>query len=202
MKVYETETGVEDYIKMCEGYDNSKFKSLILSHLMKGSRLLEIGMGPGNDFAWLSEIYKTSGSDYSKEFVKKAKIRFPKGDFTILDAITLATREKYDAIYSCKVYQHFELDQIEKALTRQFEILTSKGIIIHSFWIGDSIFDDGDMRAIYHDKNRLLGLIGNKFNLLEQVVYEEFEPEDSIFIVAQKKQNWPCISKLNRFEPT
>jgi ubiquinone/menaquinone biosynthesis C-methylase UbiE len=187
MKTYTTPNGVNGYIKMCEGFDNSKFEKSILRYLKKGSSLLEIGMGPGNDFKWLSEYYSITGSDYTKEFINRAKARFPKGDFKILDGISLKTNKKYDGIYSCKVYQHFELELIEKALNRQFKILNNEGIIIHSFWIGDTIFDDGDMRAIYHDKDKLLALIDKKFTILEQVVYEEFEPHDSIFILAKKK---------------
>jgi cyclopropane fatty-acyl-phospholipid synthase-like methyltransferase len=187
MKTYETGNGVEEYIKMCEGYDNSKFKALILKHLNKNSSILEVGMGSGNDLKWLSEHYSITGSDYSKEFINRAKIRFPKNEFKILDAITLKTNKKYDGIYSCKVYQHFELELVEKALIRQSEMLNAEGIIIHSFWIGDTIFDDGDMHAIYHNKDKLLSLINKHFILLEQVVYEEFEPNDSIFILAKQK---------------
>ena len=91
MKTYETKQGVEEYIKMCEGYDNAKFKDLILKHLDKGSSILEVGMGPGNDLKWLSEYYDLTGSDYSKEFIDRAKIRFPYGEFLILDGITLET---------------------------------------------------------------------------------------------------------------
>jgi cyclopropane fatty-acyl-phospholipid synthase-like methyltransferase len=187
MKTYETKNGVEEYIKMCEGYDNSKFKDLILKHLDKGSSMLEVGMGPGNDFEWLSEYYDLTGSDYSEEFISRAKIRFPDGEFLILDGITLETNKKYDGIYSCKVYQHFDLDLVEKALKRQSEILNDEGIIIHSFWIGDTVFDDGDMRATYHDKEKLRALINKYFVLLEEVEYEEFEPKDSIFILASKR---------------
>ena len=187
MKTYETKNGVEEYIKMCEGYDNSNFKDLILKHLNIGSSILEVGMGPGNDFEWLSKYYNITGSDYSKVFIDRAKIRFPKDEFIILDGITLKTNKKYDGIYSCKVYQHFELELVEKALKRQSEMLNNEGVVIHSFWIGDTVFDDGDMCAIYHNKDKLLAIINKYFILLEQVVYEEFEPHDSIFILAKKK---------------
>lgn len=57
MKIYETSEGVDEYFKMSEGYDLSKYKDLITEHLPMGKTLLEIGMGPGNDFAWLSRIF-------------------------------------------------------------------------------------------------------------------------------------------------
>ena len=188
MKIFETENGVGSYIKMCEGYDNSKFKSELLKSLKKGSSLLEIGMGPGNDYEWLSNLYQVTGSDYSKAFIDRAKVRFPDGNFMVLDGISLKTDHKYDAIYSCKVYQYFELDLIEQALNNQFERLNENGVIAHSFWIGDTTFEDGDMKAIYHNKDSLLSLIRNKFTIVEQIEYEEFEPNDSIFILAKKQK--------------
>ena len=172
---------------MCEGYDNSKFKQKIQKYLKTGSTILEIGMGPGNDYKWLSESYKVTGSDYSSEFINRAVDKFPNGNFKVLDAITIDTMNKYDSIYSCKVYQHFELSEIEKALIKQAMILTDNGIIIHSFWIGNSVFEQDDMKAIYHDKTKLLSIISNNFQILEEKVYEEFEPNDSVFIIAKKK---------------
>jgi len=186
MKTYETKDGVEDYIRMCDGYDNSKFQNELLNHLKEGSSLLEVGMGPGNDFEWLSNTYRVTGSDYSKEFIEKAKARFPEGEFIILDAVSLKSDKKYDGIYSCKVYQHFELDLIEKSLKNQFELLNENGVIAHSFWIGDTVFEGGDMKAIYHNKDRLLSLIRDRFTILEEIEYEEFEPNDSVFILAKK----------------
>ncbi|MDT8446488.1 MAG: class I SAM-dependent methyltransferase [bacterium] len=186
MKTYTTAQGVDEYIKLCEGYDNSAFEKSILKFLKKGSSLLEIGMGPGNDYKWLSEHYLVTGSDYSEEFIARAKARFPRGHFENLDAISLETNQKFDALYSCKVFQHFELDLIKKSLNRQSEILHRGGLIIHCFWIGDSLFEEGDMRAIYHPKDQLIALIEERFTLLEQTIYEEFEPDDSLFVLAKK----------------
>lgn len=187
MKTYQTKEGVEEYIKMCESYDNSEFENLIHKYLPYNSTILEIGMGSGNDYKWLSNHYEVTGSDYSELFIKKAKKRFPNGSFKLIDAVSIQTKQKYNCIYSCKVYQHFELEIIARAFRRQSEVLTPSGLVIHSFWIGDSVFDDGDMKAIYHDKVKLLEIISEKFEILEQKIYEEFEPGDSLFVIAQKK---------------
>ncbi|NWL17414.1 class I SAM-dependent methyltransferase [Pseudoalteromonas sp. Scap03] len=133
MKTYETKDGVEDYIRMCDGYDNSKFQNELLNHLKEGSSLLEVGMGPGNDFEWLSNTYRVTGSDYSKEFIEKAKARFSEGEFIILDAVSLKSDKKYDGIYSCKVYQHFELDLIEKSLKINLNCLMKMGLLLILF---------------------------------------------------------------------
>ncbi|MBU0934839.1 MAG: class I SAM-dependent methyltransferase [Spirochaetes bacterium] len=178
--------GVEEYIEMCQGYDNSQFANLIKKHLPANAEMLEIGMGPGIDSNWLSKDYKVTGSDYSSEFIKRAKKRFDNGVFTILDAVKLDIDKKFDAIYSCKVYQYFEIDLVESALCRQHELLRESGIIIHSFWIGDSVFEQDDVRAFCHNKDRLTEIIEKNYKILEEIVYEEFEPNDSLFVLARK----------------
>ena len=187
MKIYETEDGINKYIQMAEGYDNSKFGNLIRKHLAPESSILELGMGPGNDYAWLRKEFQVTGSDYSPLFIYRARQRFPAGKFAVIDGISLDVEETFDAIYSCKVFQYFEYHDIETSLTNQYERLSQNGLIIHSFWIGDFIFEEGDMRAIYHNKEKLLELVNQEFEVLELEIYEEFEADDSIFLIAKKK---------------
>ena len=187
MKIYETKKGVDEYFKMAEGYDLSKYKSLMLKHLPKGKSLLEIGMGPGNDFAWLSRLYDVTGSDYSKEFVDRARKRFPQSDIKILDGISLKIDETFDALFSCKVYQHIQTGELETVLKNQYKILNEDGLIIHSFWVGSSEMEIEDMHFYYHDLNALKELISNHFVILESESYTEFEEDDSLFLIARKK---------------
>ncbi len=42
MKTYETKDGVEDYIRMCDGYDNSKFQNELLNHLKQRGGVYEV----------------------------------------------------------------------------------------------------------------------------------------------------------------
>ncbi len=187
MKTYETCKGVEDYIKMCKGYDTSEFKTRIMNNITIHKSMLEIGMGPGNDFLWLKSIFEMTGSDYSEEFIKRAKIRFPDSEIILLDGITLNIDRNFDSIFSSKVFQHIDLIELKTALNNQHNILNKKGLIIHTFWIGDTESDFDDMHFYYHDRKKLLDLISEKFNILDTKIYEEFEPDDSIFIIAEKK---------------
>ncbi|MGL1892747.1 MAG: class I SAM-dependent methyltransferase [Spirochaetaceae bacterium] len=186
MDTYNTPKGVDQYIKMCQGYDNSSFKSSIIKNLGRGSNILELGMGPGNDYIWLSENYNVTGTDYSEEFIKRAKIRFPQGDFLEIDAITIKCQKKFSAIYSCKVLHHFELDQLKKSLIRQHEVLKPDGLIIHSFWIGDKTEDFDDMHCVYFPTQKLIDLISKNYEVIEYSEYEELEPNDSLFVIAKK----------------
>ncbi|MBB6480165.1 hypothetical protein [Spirochaeta isovalerica] len=67
--------------------------------------------------------------------------------------------EGYD--FSRKVYQHIPLGELKEVFKGQRRILTDKGVIIHSFWIGGKIVD------------------------MEK--YTEFEDGDSLFIIGVKK---------------
>lgn len=172
---------------MAEGYDLSHYKDQILDVLPRGNSLLEIGMGPGNDFAWMSELYEMTGSDYSPLFIEKAKKRFPGADLVVLDGISLPTERRFDALYSCKVYQHIPLEKFIEVLDRQWQILNPGGVIIHSFWIGDKIEDMDDMRFYYHNEALLTEAIESKFNIVYREKYTEFEEGDSLFLIGVKR---------------
>lgn len=187
MNAYETPEGVDEYIKMCEGYDHSQIKTVMMKYLAKGMSVLEIGVGPGNDYNWMRNYYNVTGSDYSDEFLKRIKIRFPDGDFIKLDALSFNTKRKFDCIFSNKVYQHFTLDQIEDSLSKQSKVLKPGGLIYHTFWIGDKEFDVDEMHFYYHDTKKLISIIKKQFNVLESRLYNEFEENDSVIIVAERK---------------
>lgn len=186
MNAYETPEGVDEYIRMCEGYDHSQIKEVLTKHLDAGKSLLEIGVGPGNDYNWMKNYFNVTGSDYSDEFLKRIKVRFPDGDFIKLDALSFKTTRKFDCIFSNKVYQHFTLDQIDKSLDYQKKILNPKGIIFHTFWIGNKEFDVNEMHFYYHDVTKLIEITGKHLKILESKLYSEFEKDDSIMIVAEK----------------
>jgi len=187
MKIYDTPEGVDKYFEMSDGYDLSRYKDLILQYLPQGKTLLEIGMGPGNDFAWLSQLYTVTGSDYSREFIGRAEKRFPGADLQVLDGIKLNTDKVFDALFSSKVYQHINLEELESSLNKQLKILSEDGLILHSFWIGGSEMDFDDMHFFYHDREKLQKIISKNFDILETDIYSEFEDSDSLFLIAQKK---------------
>lgn len=61
-------------------------------------------------------------------------------------------------------------------------------MIAHAFWIGDRQFDMENIHFIYHSREKLLEMIQKKYKILEGIVYKEFEKNDSLFVVAKKKE--------------
>lgn len=187
MNIYETPEGVDQYFEMSEGYDLSHYSDIIQKYLPVGKTLLEVGMGPGNDFLWLSKIYETTGSDYSKEFISRAEKRFSGADLVQLDGIYLDTDRTFDALFSSKVYQHVPTSKMSEVFDNQKRILKKDGLIMHTFWVGGRTEEIDDMVFFYHNTEDLFKLINNNFTVLHRELYTEFEKNDSLFIIARKK---------------
>ena len=49
MGFFDTENGVDEYIKMAEGYDGTELIKILQELLPEKSTVLELGMGPGKD---------------------------------------------------------------------------------------------------------------------------------------------------------
>ena len=101
---YKTEDSVSEYIQMAAEVDSFQLIKKLEAFLDKDALLLEIGSGPGTDWKLLNQNYQAIGSDFSEVFLKHLQNRHPEGQFLLLDAISLETEEKFDAIYSNKSY--------------------------------------------------------------------------------------------------
>ena len=73
MGFFDTEKGVEQYIKMAEGYDGAELIKILQKYLPENSNILELGMGPGKDTDILKKSYEVTGSDNSQIFLDKYK---------------------------------------------------------------------------------------------------------------------------------
>lgn len=184
---YHTKESVDEYIKLSQGINGSALIAQLKKYLSPKSSLLEIGSGPGSDFELLLNNFKVTGSDYSLEFVKRLKQKYPNNEFLNLDASSLDTNKTFDGIYSNKVLQHLSDRQIEQSLTRQYDILKSNGLICHSFWKGegDEIFKG--MLVNYQTKKSLQSLFKRHFKILVLEEYMEFDKADSLLLIASKK---------------
>lgn len=185
MSFYEDPKQVDKYENMCLEYDGSELYEILDKHLKKSSSLLELGCGPGNDIEYLHKNYKVTGSDLSDEFLRRCKNRFNNLPFIKLDAVLLSTDERFDSIFSNKVLHHLTMDELERSLQRQQEVLKQDGLFAHTFWIGDKEFTMEGMLFVFHDKEKLLQLISKYFSIQESYEYKEFEDGDSIFVIAR-----------------
>lgn len=183
---YQNEKVVNEYIKMAEGHDGKALINKYINFIEKNAHILELGTGPGSDWKIWNETHQITGSDYSKEFIVQLKTNFPKGNFLNLDAITIDTSLQFDAIYSNKVLHHLTNDELVQSFKKQHSTLKANGFIGHSFWKGqDNEYFNG-MFVNYHDKEALNVFLAPFFELVHFELYEEFEKDDSIFIIAKK----------------
>lgn len=187
MGYYDDASSVDEYVKMCDGYDGSELFGTLRRHLPKGASLLELGSGPGNDVAVLQAEYQVTGSDLSLEFLRRCRQRFPALVFEQLDAVSLLTAARVDCIYSNKVLQHLTMPDLTQSLQRQQQLLPAQGLIAHSFWLGDKEETMHGLYFLYHERAALLALIGQYFEVIDTYDYGEFEHGDSVFVLARKR---------------
>jgi len=86
MWFFDTEKGVQEYIKMAEGYDGVELIRILQKYLPANSTVLELGMGPGKDMDILKKLYIVTGSVNSQIFLDKYKKNNPDADLLLLDA--------------------------------------------------------------------------------------------------------------------
>ena len=187
MGFFDTEKGVEQYIKMAEGYDGAELIKILQKHLPENSTVLELGMGPGKDTDILKKSYAVTGSDNSQIFLDKYKKNNPDADLLLLDATTLQTQQKFDCIYSDKVLHHLTREDLMKSLQRQKETLNTNGIMLHSFWKGSKTENIEGLIFTYYEKDDLKKMTESDFEILATETYTEIEKDDSIYVILRNK---------------
>lgn len=185
MGFFDTEKGVNEYLKMTEGYDGKELIKIFETYLSKGSRVLELGMGPGKDLDILDENYEVTGSDNSSIFLEKYKEKNPKADLILLDAVNLNTNRKFDGIYSNKVLHHLTTEDLKTSLKNQKEILNPQGILFHSFWKGNKTETMEGLLFVYYELETLRDIFEPDFEILAMETYSELEKDDSIYAVLK-----------------
>lgn len=185
---YNTKETVKEYIQLAKDVNGKSIIQALENHLSKNSTILEIGSGPGSDWNILNNSYNTVGSDNSLEFIKHLRKENPNGTFLELDAISLKTNKKFDAIYSNKVLQHLTNNDLLKSIKRQSEVLNTVGIVCHSFWKGERSEVFKGLFVNYQTKKNLVSSFSSKFEILEISEYQEFEANDSLLIIAKKSK--------------
>jgi SAM-dependent methyltransferase len=184
---YQSKASVAEYIEMAKDVSGKELIDKLSAFLPEGSSLLELGSGPGTDWKILTQQFKVTGSDFSTEFLNHLKSQNPDGSFLLLDAVTLETYQRFDAIYSNKVLHHLKDEDLKKSIKRQSEILKPGGIICHSFWKGEGTEDFKGMFVNYHKESDLRDFFGGYFEIMLLEPYQEFEDGDSLLLIAGKK---------------
>ncbi len=184
---YKTKESVEEYINLAKDVSGKKLIEKLGQFLPKHAYVLEIGSGPGTDWQILNETHHVVGSDNSQEFLNRLKAEHPNGEFIELDATSLKTERTFDGIYSNKVLHHLKDMELKDSVHRQYEILKPGGIICHSFWRGEGSEIFKGLFVNYHDKEDLMKCFKAYFHILLIEPYKEFEDEDSLLLIAERK---------------
>lgn len=187
MGYYDDQKNVDEYIDMADGYDGRELVSVLREHLESGATVLELGMGPGKDLDLLGAHYRVVGSDTSSIFLDRYRQQHPSADLLLLDAATLDTDRRFDAIYSNKVLHHLTRQELSDSFRRQAQVLKSNGILLHALWYGDKEEEMHGLRFVYYTADTLCQLIGDELELVQSRRYSELEEDDSLYVVLRKR---------------
>jgi hypothetical protein len=187
---FENENNVKEYIKICEGYNGMELIKIFKEYVPLNTKILEIGIGPGNDLDILKKEYKVLGTDYSQIFIdyyrkKDSTIELEKVDGR---EMKMKNEMKFQGIYSNKSLIYFSKEELTKSLELQSEKLEKEGILFHSFWFGKG-FEEISKTYFYNFEN-LQECINNIENLkIEKIEkYTEIEDGDSIYIILKRNK--------------
>jgi SAM-dependent methyltransferase len=186
MGYFDTDAGVDEYIKLAEGYDGRELIEILRSHVPSGSSVLELGMGPGVDLALLQPHFEATGSDSSAIFVDRYRALEPSADVLVLDAVDLETERRFDAIYSNKVLQHLSKQDAGRSLAAQHRILNPGGTALHALWFGDKLEEHHGLLFQQYTAESFSEFLGEQFEVLEAKLYAEMEPDDSLSVVIRR----------------
>jgi cyclopropane fatty-acyl-phospholipid synthase-like methyltransferase len=187
MAYYDDPENVSEYIEMAEGFDGRALVAVLEQYLPSGSTVLELGMGPGKDLAFLSTCFTTTGSDSSQAFLDRYLEAHPEADLVLLDAAVMDIDRHFDGIYSNKVLPHLTHEEVRASLQRQAAVLAEGGVALHSLWYGDKEETFAGLRFVYYTKESFAALVGDAFEIVSWARYTEMDPDDSIYFVLRKR---------------
>lgn len=184
---YNDERNVDQYTKFTPAHDGSLLVAVLQDHLPAQSTLLEIGIGPGHDFRLLCRRYRATGSDLSKVFLARYRDQDPAADLLRLDARTLDTDRRFDAIYSNKALIHLLPAELDESFARQHAVLNDGGLILHSFWHGEGMQSYDGLRMVFRNESDLAEMLEPGFEILAMEKHAKMADGDSIYVLARKR---------------
>ncbi len=196
MGYYDSIEHVEQYCSMADGYDGRNLIDRLKVYLPAGSSVLELGMGPGTDLDMLRQSYEAVGSDTSILFLERYRETQPDAALLQLDAVTLRTDLKFDAVYTNKVMHHLDYSQMKASFQRQIEILDGSGIMMHSFWYGEQI-ERFEGLSFYQVTEEILSqLLPPGIEIIELQRYTEMDEQDSLYMIGSTGPRQPVITAV------
>jgi trans-aconitate methyltransferase len=147
--------------------------------------VLEIGMGPGKDIAFLQKNHEVTGSDNSQAFLDIYMEKNPGADVFLLDAKQMNTHRKFDCIYSNKVMHYFNPKELEQSFLNQIKVLNHGGLICHTLWYGDKHIEVKGMKYYYYTEKTILNHLPSNIQIIHAEIYQEMDKADSLLIIGK-----------------
>lgn len=187
MGFYDTPEGVDEYLKLAEGYDGREHVDRLVELLPEGAQVLELGTGPGKDFELMRHRFSVLATDTSFEFLERLQDKHPGADLLELDARTLKTDRTFDGIYSNKVLHHLTRAELEQSFQLQEGRLLPGGVALHTFWYGAHAPEEhAGMLFTYHTEDTLRALVPKGLTVESVRRYSEMKGDDSLELVLRK----------------
>lgn len=181
MGYFDNKKNVEDYIAMADGYDGRELIARLREHVPEKATVLELGMGPGVDLDILADTFTATGSDFSRLFLDRYREKHGNPDLLLLDAVTIQTDRKFDAIYSNKVLHHLTEEELRLSLARQKQVLNPGGCALHSFWRGAEKSEMDGLQFNYYGDKEISKILEEHFKILDLQHYRELADDDSLY---------------------
>jgi SAM-dependent methyltransferase len=184
MAYFDDEENVLAYEQMAEGPGGAFLVATLEKHLAEGASVLELGMGPGRDLdRLLAAGYAAVGSDISAPFVERYRERGGRADCQVLDAVTIETFLRFDAVYSNKVIHHLNEADLVASLERQLAISNPNALFMHSFWRGDKVERHHGMLFTYWETEGLEAVLPGSLGIRASGRYSEIWEDDSLWVL-------------------
>ncbi len=185
---WEDPAHVESYTAMAAGTDGAALVARLGEWLPPEASVLELGMGPGVDLQLLARHFaRVTGSDHSRAFLQRYRARNPNADLLHLDAVSLRTERRFDAIYSNKVLPYLTRAELRESLRAQMRVLRPSGVALHTFWYGAEEDIQQELRCVYYTEATLCAAfesLPERFELLVLERYGELEEGDSLLLIV------------------
>lgn len=135
---------VRVYDKIVKVYSKYHYDQLLqyqltkFSSLLKGTKVLDAGCGPGRDVEYFMEDgLDVVGIDLSKKMIEEAKKNVPKGKFKVMDFRKMKFKDKsFDGIWGMVSLVHVDKKEIEGVLNEFNRVLGEKGVLYLAVYEG------------------------------------------------------------------
>lgn len=185
--MYDTPEGVDAYAEMARGYDGRAHIERLREVLAPGSAVLELGMGPGVDLDMLDETFAVVGSDRSQAFLDRYALHRSDVELMRLDAVTIDTDRRFDAIYSNKVLHHLSVPDLHESLQRQAKVVRPGGFLLHGLWAGTTEEHGGGLPDMRYMPDTLDSVVPDTLEIIECTFYAEMHPADSLRVLLRPR---------------